>query len=149
MPTTRKKSSKKVSVVEPCTTPPDPCPLCGRSGPIEPAAEPAAEPPAITSSVTADEIEEAFDSLPVQLPPSVRKRITARLLKRSLHPTSEEGVELIRTTCAQYLAKKERAKVASAARRAVAKQQKEAAIPDGDGTDSPVLTEQEQSEVVA
>ena len=135
MPTRKKSSKKTVSIVEtPAETPPDPCPLCGRSGPIKPAAEPAAgvsvtrdkeprhEPPELDGpAITADEVEQAFDELPVQLPPSVRSKLSARLLKKGLHPSSEEGVEIVKTACQAYLAKKEKARTASAARRAVSR----------------------------
>lgn len=124
MPTSRKSKKKTVSIVEtPAETPPDPCPLCGRgSAPTEPAACVSQVSKLDGPAVTAEEIEAAFDELPVQLPPSVRSKLTTRLLKRNLHPSSEEGVELIRTTCQAYLAKKQKARTASAARRAAKKE---------------------------
>jgi hypothetical protein len=132
MPTTRKKkSSKKVSILEPVTVEvAGPCPLCGRCGPIDTTqmllrsnksvsqVEPPEPPTAVTAENLSQEIDAAFDALDVQLPPSVRKRISSRLLKKGLSPSCPEGVEVVRLACQAYLAKKERAKAASAARRA-------------------------------
>ena len=125
--------------MEPARPHPTPVPICGRSGPIKPAAEPAAEP--VTAENLSREIEQAFDDLPVQLPPSVRSKLSARLLKKGLHPSSEGGVEIAKTTCAQYLSKKERARAASAARRAAkkeaAKQEEDEAVAEQSETPTP------------
>lgn len=132
MPTSRKSKKKTVSIMETprhevSETPPDPCPLCGRgSAPTEPAAGVSQVSKLDGPAVTAEKIEAAFDELPVALPPSMRSKLSARLLKKGLHPSSEEGVEIVKTTCQAYLSKKEKARTASAARRVVAKQRKEA-----------------------
>ena len=117
----KKPRVKKVAFVEPV---------------VEPVATPAPEPEPVAP--TCDEFAPQFAELALTMPQSVRKQVAARLLKKKLDPVAAEmdepTAELIREALrhahAVYARKRDRAAIASAAKRVMVKASKIAEKPD-------------------
>ena len=131
MPPASKKTraSKKVAVV---VVPSEPEIVI-----VEPTPEPEPEPEPV--ALTCDEFAPQFSELALTMPQSVRKQVAARLLKKKLNPTADDlddaAAELIqealRHAHAVYARKRDRAAIASAAKRVMVKASKVAEKPDG------------------
>ena len=107
---------------------------------VEPVVEPVAtpEPEPVPVAPTCDEFAPQFAELALTMPQSVRKQVAARLLKKKLNPIADDlddaAAELIqealRHAHAVYARKRDRAAIASAAKRVMVKASKIAEKPD-------------------
>ena len=118
----KKPRVKKVAFVEPVVEPvatPEP----------EPETTPEPEPEPVPVAPTCDEFALQFAELALSMPVSVRKQVAARLIKKKHDPAAAEmdepTAELIRAALRHghmvYARKRDRAAVASAAKRVVVK----------------------------
>ena len=97
-----------------------------------------AEPEPVPVAPTCDEFAPQFAELALTMPQSVRKQVAARLLKKKLNPIADDlddaAAELIqealRHAHAVYARKRDRAAIASAAKRVMVKASKVAEKPD-------------------
>lgn len=99
------------------------CPTCGQQIPEDPALV-ADEPPELVRQVaeTPHDVSSSFESLTLGLPKSVLCKITAKLDRVGIeHLDTPEVRAVLDAARASYETKKERARVASAKRRAAAK----------------------------
>ena len=103
---------------------------------VEPTPEPEPEPEPV--ALTCDEFAPQFAELALTMPQSVRKQVAARLLKKKLNPIADDlddaAAELIqealRHAHAVNARKRDRAAIASAAKRVMVKAAKVAEKPD-------------------
>ena len=109
--------AKKVAFVEPVAAPV-----------VEPVAEPETTPETIVVP-TCDEFALQFAELALSMPVSVRKQVAARLVKKKINPVAAEmdepTAEIIREALRHghmvYARKRDRAAIASAAKRVMVK----------------------------
>ena len=108
---------------------------------VEPVVEPVAtpEPEPVPVAPTCDEFAPQFAELALTMPQSVRKQVAARLLKKKLNPIAADDLddaaaeliqEALRHAHAVYARKRDRAAIASAAKRVMVKASKVAEKPD-------------------
>ena len=124
----KKPRVKKVAFVEPVVEP---------VATPEPEPETTPEPEPVPVAPTCDEFAPQFAELALTMPQSVRKQVAARLLKKKLNPIADlddAAAELIqealRHAHAVYARKRDRAAIASAAKRVMVKASKVAEKPD-------------------
>ena len=116
----KKPRVKKVAVVEP---------VVEHVATPEPEPETTPEPEPEPVAPTCDEFAPQFAELALTMPQSVRKQVAARLIKKKLDPVAAEmdepTAELIREALRHghmvYARKRDRAAIASAAKRVVVK----------------------------
>ena len=124
----KKPRVKKVAVVEP---------VVEHVATPEPEPETTPEPEPEPVAPTCDEFAPQFAELALTMPQSVRKQVAARLLKKKLNPIADlddAAAELIQEALRHahvvYARKRDRAAIASAAKRVMVKAAKVAEKPE-------------------